>query len=89
MIVENLVLLFLPFAARLHTLHLFDDWYLAVAAYNGGPGTMRNAVRRAKSTDFWEIAQKKSLRLETKRYVPTVYELQLELPMKTKKLFQF
>ncbi len=48
----------------------FDDWYLAVAAYNGGPGTMRNAVRRAKSTDFWEIAQKKSLRLETKRYVP-------------------
>jgi membrane-bound lytic murein transglycosylase D len=48
----------------------FGDWYLAVAAYNGGPGTIRNAVRRAKSKDFWVIAQKKSLRLETKRYVP-------------------
>lgn len=48
----------------------FGDWYLAVAAYNGGPGTMRKAIRRAKSNDFWVIAQKKSLRLETKRYVP-------------------
>jgi membrane-bound lytic murein transglycosylase D len=48
----------------------FGDWYLAVAAYNGGPGTMRKAVRRAGTKDFWEIAQKKSLRLETKRYVP-------------------
>lgn len=48
----------------------FGDWYLAVAAYNGGPGTMRKAIRRAKSKDFWVIAQKKSLRLETKRYVP-------------------
>lgn len=48
----------------------FGDWYLAVAAYNGGPGTMRNAVRKTKSDDFWKIAQKKHLRLETKRYVP-------------------
>ncbi len=48
----------------------FGDWYLAVAAYNGGPGTLRNAIRKAKSNDFWEIAQKKSLQLETKRYVP-------------------
>jgi len=48
----------------------FGDWYLAVAAYNGGPGTMRKAIRRSKSKDFWKIAQKKSLRLETKRYVP-------------------
>ena len=48
----------------------FGDWYLAVAAYNGGPGTMRNAIRRTKTNDFWKIAQKKNLRLETKRYVP-------------------
>ena len=48
----------------------FDDWYLAVAAYNGGPGTMRSAIRRSKSKDFWKIAQKKYLKLETKRYVP-------------------
>lgn len=48
----------------------FGDWYLAVAAYNGGPGTMRKAIRKTKSDDFWKIAQKKYLRLETKRYVP-------------------
>lgn len=48
----------------------FGDWYLAVAAYNGGPGTMRKAIRKSKSRDFWKIAQKKYLRLETKRYVP-------------------
>jgi len=48
----------------------FGDWYLAVAAYNGGPGTMRSAIRRSKSNDFWKIAQKKYLKLETKRYVP-------------------
>lgn len=48
----------------------FNDWYLAVAAYNGGPGTMRKAMRKSKSRDFWKIAQKKYLRLETKRYVP-------------------
>ena len=48
----------------------FGDWYLAVAAYNGGPGTLRKAIRRSKTKDFWKIAQKKSLRLETKRYVP-------------------
>lgn len=48
----------------------FDDWYLAVAAYNGGPGTMRKAIRKSKSRDFWKIAQNRYLRMETKRYVP-------------------
>ena len=48
----------------------FGDWYLAVAAYNGGPGTLRKAIKKTKSRDFWKIAQSRSLRLETKRYVP-------------------
>ncbi len=48
----------------------FGDWHLAVAAYNGGPGTIRKAVQKTNSTDFWKIAQKRYLRLETKRYVP-------------------
>ncbi|HBH28256.1 MAG: transglycosylase SLT domain-containing protein [Desulfofustis sp. PB-SRB1] len=48
----------------------FGDWYIAVAAYNGGPGTMRKAMHRANSDDFWKIAQKRYIKLETKRYVP-------------------
>ena len=48
----------------------FGDWHLAVAAYNGGPGTIRRAIRRTGTNDFWKIAQKRTLRLETKRYVP-------------------
>jgi len=53
-----------------HLYNEFGDWYLAVAAYNGGPGTMRKALKRSGSTDFWEIAEGRYLHLETKRYVP-------------------
>ena len=48
----------------------FGDWHLAVAAYNGGPGKIRKGMRRYKAKDFWTLAEKKYLRLETKRYVP-------------------
>ncbi|MFN2355075.1 MAG: LysM peptidoglycan-binding domain-containing protein [Desulfopila sp.] len=48
----------------------FNDWHLAVAAYNGGPGTIRNGLKKYNVTTFWELAEKRYLRLETKRYVP-------------------
>ncbi len=48
----------------------FDDWYLAVAAYNAGPGKMLNAIKRHNSRDFWRLAQGNYLRAETKRYIP-------------------
>lgn len=48
----------------------FDDWYLAVAAYNAGEGRIGRAIRKYNTRDFWEIAQGKALHLETKRYVP-------------------
>lgn len=48
----------------------FDDWLLAVAAYNSGEGTVRRAIknnqRRGLPTDFWHLA----LPPQTKRYVP-------------------
>ncbi len=48
----------------------FDDWHLAVAAYNGGPGKIRRGMKRYKADDFWSLAQHRYLKLETKRYVP-------------------
>ena len=57
--------------AYLDTLHKeFGDWYLAVAAYNAGEGKIGRAIKRYKTRDFWQLAQHKYLRLETKRYVP-------------------
>lgn len=48
----------------------FGDWHLAVAAYNAGEGKIEKAIKKYNSRDFWELAQYKYLRLETKRYVP-------------------
>jgi membrane-bound lytic murein transglycosylase D len=48
----------------------FDSWYLAVAAYNAGEGNIKRAMRKHGTANFWELAQGRHLRLETKRYVP-------------------
>lgn len=49
----------------------FDDhWYLAIAAYNAGGGKVRRAIREAASRDFWQLAEGRVLRDETKNYVP-------------------
>jgi len=47
----------------------FNDWELAIAAYNTGPGNIRKAIRRAgyKKT-FWEIYP--YLHRETRSYLP-------------------
>lgn len=33
----------------------FGDWLLVVAAYNGGSGRVRQAIRKSGSRDFWEL----------------------------------
>ena len=48
----------------------FHSWELSVAAYNAGAGKIGNGLKKFKTDDFWELASKRYLKLETKRYVP-------------------
>lgn len=48
------------------------DWYLAMAAYNAGPGKIRSAIRRAGTRDFWQLAESRHIARETANYVPKV-----------------
>jgi membrane-bound lytic murein transglycosylase D len=50
----------------------FGDWYLAMAAYNCGPGNVQAAVRRTGYADFWELYKRDVLPRETKNYVPII-----------------
>lgn len=49
---------------------IYNDWSLAIAAYNCGPGNVNKAIRRAGEgkKDFWEIYP--YLPRETRGYVP-------------------
>ena len=49
---------------------MFKCWYLATAGYNAGEGKVLQAMKRAKSQDFWEISKHRYLKRETKQYVP-------------------
>jgi membrane-bound lytic murein transglycosylase D len=54
---------------------MFDgDWHLALASYNGGPGTVQRAVKRkGGQKDFWPLAEtRRYLPRETREYVPMV-----------------
>ncbi|HEY1528531.1 MAG TPA: transglycosylase SLT domain-containing protein [Candidatus Angelobacter sp.] len=60
-------------ARHLHDLYnQFGDWYLAMAAYNSGPGNVQQAVRRTGYADFWELYKRNVLPAETKNYVPII-----------------
>src|SRR5438105_4628706 len=56
---------------------LFGDWYLAMAAYNCGPGNVQKAIERTGYADFWELYKRKVLPRETKNYVPIIVALTL------------
>ena len=46
----------------------FDDWYLALAAYNAGSARVHRAIRLHQTQDFWRL---NSLPRETRNHVPT------------------
>jgi membrane-bound lytic murein transglycosylase D len=50
----------------------FGDWYLAMAAYNSGPGTVQSAVKRTGYADYWQLYKRNVLPKETRNYVPII-----------------
>ena len=50
----------------------FGDWYLAMAAYDWGPGNVQRAVARTGYADFWELYRRGALPSETRNYVPGI-----------------
>ncbi len=50
----------------------YGDWYLAMAAYNCGPGVVDHAVERTGYADYWELLKRHALPKETATYVPII-----------------
>ena len=63
-------------AKHLHDLYAtFGDWYLAMAAYNCGPGCVDRAVQKTGYADYWELVRRNVLPKETNNYVPVILAL--------------
>ena len=50
----------------------FGDWYLAMAAYDWGPGYIQRAVQRTGYADYWELYRRGVMPAETRAYVPQI-----------------
>ena len=50
----------------------FGDWYLAMAAYDWGPGNVQRVVGRTGYADFWELYHRNVMPAETRNYVPAI-----------------
>jgi membrane-bound lytic murein transglycosylase D len=52
---------------------MFEDWHLAMASYNGGPGRVQRALKKSGREDFWTLSDStKYLPRETRDYVPMI-----------------
>jgi len=58
----------------------FGDWLLVVAAYNGGAGRVRQAMKKKGSKDFWDIQYELPLetRNHVKKFIATQYVFETE-----------
>ncbi|GHU23705.1 lytic transglycosylase [Spirochaetia bacterium] len=48
----------------------WNDWPLALAAYNAGLGGIRQIVSRSGTTDYWVLSAQQRLKVETIHFVP-------------------
>lgn len=53
----------------------FGDWLLVVAAYNGGAGRVRGAIRKSGSREFWDLQYYllEETRTHVKKFIATHY----------------
>jgi len=53
----------------------FGDWLLVIAAYNGGAGRVKQAIKKAKSKDFWDLQYflPEETRNHVKKFIGTHY----------------
>lgn len=50
----------------------FDDWLLAMAAYNMGENRLVQFMKKYPHHDFWKLSQKRDFPAETSSYVPKI-----------------
>ena len=48
----------------------FQDWHLALAAYNAGAGAVERAIKKSGSSNYWTIVRMGNLPREACQYVP-------------------
>jgi len=66
------------YLTRLFT--IYGDWLLVIAAYNGGPGNVNNAIKKSHSKDFWTLQNflPAESRNHVKKFIATHYIMEGE-----------
>lgn len=55
--------------------NMFQDWHLAIAAYNCGAGAMQRALKKAPEKNYWYLVEHKLIPEQTRNYIPKLLAL--------------